>query len=413
MQVSQEKLVVSLIDGERVLDLYVLARFMYRIGYQIVNDEFYDKLHQYCLKNNLGAEYTNRTYDDDPTPYTLLKEFELDQYIPSDIGSRNDFYQYLDEDKSLSIQPLTDYTTAFEFFNSVKGLDLMFSLKTDGINTKSLILEKEHKLSLSRGRSGNGFDLTDNIRKIIPRTYDTEVHELKVYSESYVDSNSLPYLREKYNRSDSYKTEKSSAVSMLRVEHDLEDYQHLKTLAFMADGLDTTVSGTMRKLEELGFSVVPHFLVNANEVPTEFNNFNEWLKEKLKIMQEMSAGIPSDGVVVEINDLMYSGEIKGSYSSRNIALKMEYWSFEYYKGTVTSIMYEQRRVWGSVRVKIAPTVARDNTEARVVNVYNPAMMFREDIRVGSEVPFERNSGAVNILISKDRLQKLELGSPDL
>ena len=30
-------------------------------------------------------EYTSRTYDDDPIPYKLLREFNLENYIPKDL----------------------------------------------------------------------------------------------------------------------------------------------------------------------------------------------------------------------------------------------------------------------------------------------------------------------------------------
>jgi NAD-dependent DNA ligase len=405
-----QEILNSLLAQERVVDMFSLCRFMYRIGSPIVNDDFYNKLEEYCKNNNIAEDFRSRTYDDDPIPVNLLREFGLEKHIPIDQAAKSEYYRYLDEDKSLSIEAVTGYDTSYKFFMGVRDQDLVMSLKVDGINDKRLVKDEELKLSVSRGRNGAGFDFTENIMNAVPRYYDGIKEEVKIFSENYVESNMLDYFKEKYDK-ESYKTEKSSAISLLRVKHEQEDYQYLKSLSFNAEGLGATLSGTLSKLKEMGLSVVPYIVIPKGTVPTNYGEFTEWLKDMLDAIFQMGIGIPSDGVVVEVDDYSYSAEIKNQYSSRNIALKLEHWSFKYYKGRVTEIVICQRRVYASCRVKIEPLITSDNTQAKIINVFNPSILTSNGIVEGSEIYFERNSGAVNIMLQGEKLQKLMLESP--
>lgn len=46
----------------------------------------------------------------------------------------------------------------------------------------------------------------------------------------------------------------------------------------------------------------------------------------------------------------------------------------------------------------------DGCTAQFINVFNPAILISNHIRIGSLIHFERNSDAVNILIQNDRLK---------
>lgn len=58
---------------------------------------------------------------------------------------------------------------------------------------------------------------------------------------------------------------------------------------------------------------------------------------------------------------------------------------------------------GSCRVKIKPIKTADSCSAEYINVFNPSILISQGINVGSEIEFERNSGAVNILLYGKRL----------
>ena len=115
--------------------------------------------------------------------------------------------------------------------------------------------------------------------------------------------------------------------------------------------------------------------------------------------------LPSDGLVFEVNDLDYVDNVNNQYSNKNIAVKLSYWGFDKYIGTVEDIIIEQQRVIASCRIKIKPLRTKDGCEATYINSYNPSILINNNINIGSEVVFERNSGAINSLLYGDKLKE--------
>lgn len=391
--------------------VYILARYFYRIGEPIINDQLYDQLEQ-SLKSTAPelGEYFARTYDDDPVPVDLLNKigYQHTASTGASDATRSELFSSMNEDKSLSIRSYTSYEEAWPFFQHAREqkLDLMTSLKMDGDNTKMLYVNGKYTLAMSRGRDGNSFDFTDTVKNIMPDIIKTAQSELRVYGESFVVAEALPLLRNKYN-ADKYKTCKSAAISMLRVEHDPADYKYLKTKVFFADGLANTLECMFDDLEQQGIETAPHQLVRWQEIPETYENFVPWLKTTvLDKIAAMGTGMPSDGVVVEINDLLWGDTVTNQYSNRRVALKFEQWNFRYTRGVIRGILIEQRRVFKSVRVTIDPVVQYDGCTATTINTFDLAVLIDNDLCVGKEILFEKNSGAVNILIHGDKLIQL-------
>lgn len=400
----------DIIKNKDYRSVYVLARYFYRIGEPFMEDGVYDDLERSLkiIAPDL-EEYFNRSYDDDPIPVELLKSIGENPVLFASLSDKSELYRYLDEEKSNSIQSAVSYDEAYEYFKFLRDVqqDFVVSLKIDGLNTKMLYLDSEFAISLSRGRNGEAFDFTENSAKVMPRYIHGSKGYVKVTGESYVEQDGLEYLRNKYD-SGKYKTCKSAAISMLRVTHDHEDYRYLTTRVFMAEGLAGTLDETFSTLESDGFHTPPHKLLHWVDIPQDFEEFKQWLKsEVMDPMWSLGQGIPSDGVVVEINDLLWEGDQKHQYSNRQHALKFEYWAFKYDKGIITDIVIEQRRVYKSVRVEIKPVVTYDGCEARYINTFDPSILISNDLYVGKEVYFERNSGAVNILIHGERLKTIK------
>lgn len=399
----------EILKSKRLADIFILSRYFYRIGEPIISDELYEKvlnaINHFRPKELIA--YLNRTYDDDPVPVDLLKEIGVEPVKFFNAEEKSTLYHYLDEEKSLSINSVTTYLDAYKYFYRycTEKQDIMVSLKMDGDNAKSLYVDGRLALSLSRGRSGMGFDFTKQISSSLPKFIGKEFKELKVYAECFVDLDYLPTLRQKYNRD--YKTAKSSAISMLRVKHAEEDYKHLNVIVHGVDGLADTVEETFKKASELGFSVVKHKLIHWAEVPLDFELFKPWLKRNIfDYFYETTKGIPSDGIVLEVNDLKYIGTQKNQYSDRQLALKMEQWSFKCYRGIVKNILWEQKRVYASCRIQIEPMKTADGCSAEFINCFNFSVLVRNNINIGSEIYYVRNSDAVNILVYGEQLEKL-------
>lgn len=385
---------------KRYRDLYILARFMYRVGYPILSDSDYDGLNRLIIRSNQLSEYVNRTYDDDPIPYNLIKEFSLSSYLPK-LGTMSRYSKYLDEEKSLSISAVTNIDEVFDFVKKSRGQDLVLSLKVDGVNIKNLYVENTHELSMSRGRKGEGFDVTENARNVLPQKIDNDNIMLKVFTEMVVPKVHLAELQQRYNP-DKYKTPKSSALSMLRVRHTSYDYDKLQPYAFNAEGFDcSTKLELLEKLEENGFKVVPYRGIKNEEIPSDRDKFNQWFTNLADEMYFKYKDIPSDGLVFEIDNLNFVDEINGQYSNRNIAVKLGYWKFDCYESIVTDIIFEQQRINKSCRINIKPIITNDGATVSFINGYNPSIIIENNINIGSKVKFERHSNTISNLVLED------------
>lgn len=404
--------VKDLFDQKRYYEIWILSRYLYRIGEKpLLSDAQYDVITR-ALKEQYpeeAKEYLERTYDDDPIPYELLEEVNIKPVNFAQFEDRMQYASSLDEDKSLSINSVTSYEEAFYYLKDKKDkhLDIVISLKMDGVNHKDLFIKDELKLSMSRGRAGNGFDFTKQICNCLPNKINSGLSELKITGECYVTKEGVQHLREQY-RVDKYKTSKSAAISMLRVKHALDDYKYLKAKVFYAEGLETRLDATFIKLAEMGFDVVPYEVISYNSIPDDLTSFKCWFRPILDRLYEIQIAndMPADGVVLQVNDLLWEDTISGQYSNKQLACKFEHWAFDVYKAKVTDIVITQRRVLASVRIRIEPIITRDDCEAQWINCFNPSILISNDIHVGTEVCFERNSGAVNILIHGKRLNDL-------
>lgn len=403
----------DLLSEKRYFDIWILARYFYRIGEApIITDSVYDRMTN-LFKEKCYDElhaYLDRTYDDDPIPYDLLEEIGVRPYVPVTKIGRNDLFDLLNEDKSLSIDSIVNYRSAYDFLMDKvdNKLDVVASLKMDGVNVKSLYQSGKFSLSLSRGRASNSFDFTDQAAYVLPAFINNDLPELRVTGECFVVKEGLEKLRAKYAQ-DKYKTSKSAAISLLRVKHSINDYKDLRLKVFAAEGLADTVIKTFEILKSFGFDVVPYLFIPWDTIPKDYDDFCIWLRDA--VFQQMheaqlAGDMPADGVVLEVNNYGWHDTISNQYSNRQIACKFDFWAFESYKAIVKEIVIVQRRVTASVRVKIEPMQTNDACEAKIINIFNPSILIYNDIKVGDFVYFERNSGAVNILIHGKRLDDL-------
>lgn len=407
----------ELLVPERVEDAFALVRYSYRIGMPLLADDVYEQLEDLVKEINPNCPMLSRTYDDDDIPYDLVRKYLGAEHIVK-VGDKAEYVDILDEEKSLSIMPHENYRVTWNWFNNNRGVDLHFSAKVDGVNSKNAWtpnetnpLEYLFRVSLSRGRKTNSISFTKTMCKIVPLKIVPQysMPNIRVWGEVYATSEVMDRLKEKYtNGRISFASSKSTAISLLRTEYPEEFYDGLKLLAFDCDCPAETVHETYQYLEQYGFETPPNMLIKAEEVPDNFEDFKPWLYEKMTYIWEESQkrGIPTDGMVVNIDNKRATSSINNQYSSRNIAVKIEYWSYKYYVGTVKDIVLEPKRIKYSCRVEIEPLKTEDGSVARYVNTFNPSILFDNDIKIGSKVYFERKSQTQSNLLYGERLKEI-------
>lgn len=398
-----QDIVSILIDNNRPVDLYILARFTYRFGEPILTDEAYEILDR-AIKTTEYAYLSEKSYDDDDIPYDLIKEFNLSHLIFSGVDNPK-LNEHLADDKSLSIKSLNDYKDIYDYFMATPDEDKVLSLKINGINNKVLYENSQegHVFvgGLTRGRStATSLNVSKNLSKVVPlKVENLDKPFITIFGETTV-INSV-YKTICRDNAEGFTSARMAAISMLRVDYPEEEYKNLRFMAFNSDGLSDTLWGTFDKLESLGFNVPPRRYVKATDVPKDYEEFRKFLFELLSWFreQEKSIGIDADGVVADVNDKNFVGEITNQYSNRNCAIKVEWWYSRHYTGIVKDIIIEQQRVNASVVIEIEPITTDDNVTARRVTTYNPSYVIDNDITVGSEIKFGRNSEAVNVLVT--------------
>ncbi len=372
---------------------YILARYMYGIGFPILTDATYDNLHNILLEKGELEEYTSRCYEDDPIPLALLEKFGILQLQKRKTQRDTSF---LAEDLSTSIRKVENMEEVYQFFKKFKGISKIVSIKMDGVNVKSEIDKKELKVSLTRGRKAQGFDVTDAMLKIIPKNM-VLPGRFVVTGEAFVPQQHLLHFKEKYDFS-KHKTTRTSALSILRKYqcYDDKDFEFLKFYAFHADGLGQTVQEMYEHLKDAGFCVPPYMLLDSE--PDSFDEFCTWLTEIMDKMYDLQlkAELPADGLVIQLNDHSIQTKITNQYDERQIAVKFSHWSSKIYDGVITSIIIDQRRVFCCCKVTIEPVITSDGCEAVVINTFNPSFLLNNNLKVGSTIQFARQSGTVNV-----------------
>lgn len=372
---------------------YILARYMYCIGSPILTDATYDKLHDILVEKGELKEYTSRCYEDDPVPIGLLEKFGILR-LQKETTKRDT--SFLAEDLSTSIRKVESMEETYQFFKKFRGASKIVSIKMDGVNIKSEIDKKELKLSLTRGRKAQGFDVTDAMLKLMPKNMFLP-GRFVVTGEAFVPQQHLLHFKEKYDSS-KHKTTRTSALSILRryQSYDDKDFEFLKFYAFYADGLGQTVEEMYKHLEDAGFCVPPYMLLEAE--PDSYDEFCIWLTEIMDRMYDLQlkAGLPADGLVIQLNDNSIQTKITNQYDERQIAVKFSHWSSKIYDGVITSIIIEQRRVFCCCKVTIEPVITSDGCEAVVINTFNPSFLLNNNLKVGSTIQFARQSGTVNV-----------------
>lgn len=405
-----DKVISELLKDVKLWDLFVLSRFLYRIGNRGMNDATYNTLECY-FKANIGLaqdkDMLERTYDDDEIPMDLLEKCGLMHIVPRDMFETisSPYVSYLDEEKSMSILPIDNYEDSWRYFSTWRKYNIIISLKMDGVNAKSLYKKEDKdneltfRLSLSRGRSArNGFNYTKAISMKYPRTLPLNVKELKVFAEVYIEPEFLPELRSKYGL-DSFKTAKSSAISLLRVtKYPVSYYEKMHAVVHDVEGLSTTYSDNYITMEKLGFETVPFLVIHSDDIPETFQEFKMWLKSIFDTFDIIYGHIPADGLVcrVDNNEVVGDSIESGKYASTELALKFEQYKSGKYKGKITSIIFSQRRVQACCKVRIEPVLQSDMCTATTINCFNPGILINNGLRVGTEISFEKIAGAVNI-----------------
>lgn len=155
------------------LDSFILSRFFYRIGASNygMTDRDYDLLAKELESVPAAKPYLERSYDDDPVPYsTLIKYYstqevnEMTRYLPDRESTLNTPTQTQDY-VSKSIKASFDIRECYSWIEAHKDAEMCVSLKVDGINT----LTTYRNVSRLKDDDGTETDKSSNPQPVVDR----------------------------------------------------------------------------------------------------------------------------------------------------------------------------------------------------------------------------------------------------
>lgn len=402
------------------LALVLIARYFYAHGVSYISDAEYDE-HCKLLKDE--GIVLNPIYEDDPIPYDAFicalgyNKAETDAFIAEklqalgslDVTTTSVFttdqqdLDFLTESSSLSITSVNKFTEAFDWFTAHVGEEIVISTKIDGINTRrGYMLDGDHltfKAALTRGRSSDPINITENMRKISPATVSGCSESLVVYSETVVESHFIAEANQKYDCD--YTIPRGLAMAMMRVDKFEDcDYSNLKSFVFRVDWGNTLVEG-LELARRLGFDVVPYVTYTYNG--ESFDAFKLQMETIIRNLKDSTDAmdIVTDGMVAEVNDryAFCNGDITNNYSSANIALKIGLWEPGVYTSKVVRLDLSPQFDRCACVAVVEPVIAAGGQTITRVNCYNPSVLFDHNILPGAEIRFEyKNETTVNIIL---------------
>jgi len=393
----------ELMSSNNFMDIYVLARWGYKVGEPLLNDDVFDVFEEKLKKLNPDLEIFNTSWSEDDEPIELLNKYEISlisEVTPVELCETGlqKYLPYLIDNKSLSIRPIRSYEMAYEWFKLFDGMFIIFSVKIDGVNMK-VLLSLESGLLLaasSRGRKTDKvFDYSVGAIQRYPNKFKksglrskVESNNLLVYCEGLVVNEGREEINKRYDKK--YVNEKTCGLPCLvkGIDNDLE--QHLKVYAHSASTGDATMSESLASLERAGFDVVPN--ITEKYVDEGFDKFVEWIDEIQKRVNTLANenNLVFDGVVAQVNSFeeFNNCEYNEVYSNGNIALKFGENSCEEYEATVKDIelVFEGKsKEKYTTKLYLEPIKLSDNKILSKLQGYNLSVIVSNNIKKGSVV----------------------------
>lgn len=404
----------KLLKSNNYLDIYIVSRWMYKIGNPVfIRDSDFDRFEELMKIKYPTLTIYNQSYDDDDEPVELLEKYGIsDKTFIMKNTNTSRISRYIDvllDNKSMSIRAVRTIEDAYEWFRLRNNTELIFSIKMDGINIKSLLDTNSGKLLVasSRARKEGSVlrDFTDAVLQKYPQKFKKNYISgspgiLPVYMEGFVDDIGREELNRRYSKN--FVNSKTSGLSVLTGGIDSDLIDHLRIYAFSGNEGSSTLSESLTRLGDAGFNTVPY--VVDTFIDNGFSSFKTWIEDKQRHLNNLAKylGIIYDGIVVQINNWNNFEECDsdGLYSSGNIALKFGENGADIYRAKVSSIelIYgEKSKEQYSSKIFVEPFLTSDRKTIRVINGYNLDTIISNGIKAGTEIEIIYQSGCDPIL----------------
>lgn len=358
--------VTKLIPNDQ--DRYIIARWVYSLGGELISDSEYTILEGFIKERGLLPEYTSRTWSEDPCPFKLLKKYELTELIEQITLSR---------DKTESIASLNSVLAVNAKYENLTHNSTV-SFKIDGFGFRFRYVNKVLAYGQSRGRSSDALSF-DYLDELVPKEINL-MGMVDVIGEVALVEGGLEALQKLYPN----KNLISRRAAVRTALANKETVKYLRFIAFDIIGLDIDFYTVMMYLEEWGFTT-PSFRIVSN-----YRELMDTVKEMSD--EKDSYFVQTDGVVVR--DLE-TGEKK--------ALRIFNWEESIFKSYVIGLKEDPTKHGFNCRAEIFP-IFTGNSNQRKVSITNLARLQELNMGLMSPIAFTLVSHAYgNIDMESTRL----------
>ena len=332
------------------LEKYVIARWTYSIGTPIISDAEYSLLHTLMQTEYPDNEYVNRSWSSDPCPVTLLKKYDMEQYIKAVILS----------DKTESIPSLNSYREIGEEFSDIEE-EVEVSYKHDGWNIQASYFNGSLIHVQTRGRSSDAI-ITDHIWDMFPQHIPPK-GKITVVSELTANREAFEYAKKRFGN-----VSQRGCVSTFLANKDVTHMLSVHSFKIIGD---TPYLADKSLLKQWGFNVPMYQKVSSYEE----------LLEAIKVFSDYlpNYDFPTDGLVVA--------------GDKTRAIRVAAWEEPILRSYVTGYKQEFGPYACSIGLVIYP-IKRDNSTQVNIPATNIKRLIEMDLKPGHPVAFKIVSSAI-------------------
>lgn len=339
---------------------YILARWCYSIGEEIIDDAEYNTLHQLMKTTNTLPEYVNRSWSSDPCPYELLKKF----------GMESKAYSIVLSDKTESIESITTEDALADKYKYIVEAHYL-SYKHDGWNVQLIYHNTQLILSSTRGRRSDALDI-GSISHIFPNNIPRE-GKVKIVGELTLTNSNFKALKELFPDKNL-----QSQRSAVRTAIANKEAHHLLTFTafdIIEEDKDDLMAGYIFfLLSKWGFDT-PTYRVATN------------YEELVRAIKDLSDARsiyphPTDGIVVRT---MQGKELR--------AVRVFNWEEPVYKSFVIGYLETTAAHSRPISLQIHP-IKLGNSTQRQIPITNIGRIVKNRLEIGSPVAFRIKSESI-------------------
>lgn len=259
--------------------------------------------------------------------------------------------------------------SAKEIVNSLGYYDLIASIKCDGLSVRLVYQDTDLVSANTRGNGYEGSDITEHIKHFL--NVPLKIAKTGTYiidGEAIIYDNDFNII----NKNNEFKNNRNTASGALSLlDMSIVNNRRLSFIAWdIIEGASTWYYHyNLEEAKDLGFTVVPARAVDCTKLENEeINEINQSLLQEAK-----EKGIPCDGVVWKINDIL-AGNSKGR--TEHHFLNAVAWKQidEEYETTLEYIDYDVSRNGILTPVAVFKSIEIDSTEVSRASLHNLSIM---------------------------------------